>query len=148
MNDALWMALPFVVSLGSGILAYIVTQARYQTAMARERETMAGASFKLICEQKALEEKVRTAEAEARRRALDEFLGDVRVEERRYLREIDSPSERRRCLVLQERVCFRNIPLSQWIERDLDVQAEISAPEPVVAVLTSPAAPRLRRLLR
>ncbi len=73
----------------------------------------------LACQQKTMEERVRAAESEARRKALDEFLADVHVEERRYFREIESVGESRKCLVLQERVCFRNIPLSPWTEHEL-----------------------------
>jgi hypothetical protein len=46
--------------------------------------------------------------------------------------------------VLQERVCFRNIPLSQWIERELPFQKEVALREAPKA----PPAPTHRRLLR
>jgi hypothetical protein len=105
------------------VLSYIVVQARMH----------------LACQQSTMEERVRAAESEARRKALDEFLADVHVEERRYFREIESVGERRRCLVLQERVCFRNIPLSPWTENELAVDKRLA---PVTE------APTGRRLLR
>ena len=148
MNEAFWIALPFVASLGSGILAYIVAQARYETSLARDRETLVEARTQLIYQQKALEARTRAAESEARRRALDEFLADVRVEERHYVREIESSSVRRRCLVLQERICFRNIPLSQWVEREMGLDVEHPLLEPVPATQSLAAVPQKRRLLR
>jgi hypothetical protein len=150
MEEVLWMALPFVAALGAGVLSFIVAQARMDAAQARDREALVEARTQLVQQQKTAEERVRAAEAEARRQALDEFLGDVQVEERQYLREIESAGERRKCLVLQERIRFRNIPLSQWIERELPVRKELApeydAPQHTpIAVLPHPQA---RRLLR
>jgi hypothetical protein len=123
MQEVMWIVLPFVAALGAGLLSFIVMQARMHVA----------------CQQSSVEERVRAAESEARRKALDEFLADVHVEERRYFREIESVGEIRRCLVLQERVCFRNIPLSPWTEHELAVNKELA---PVREVPTG------RRLLR
>ncbi len=145
MPDVMWIALPFVAALGSGVLSFIVAQARMETQLSRHRETLAGAQERLVQQQKGIEDRVRAAEADARRKAFDEFLADVRIEERHYLREIDTPSEHRKCLVLQERVCFRNIPLSQWIERELPYQK--AADPPAAPAPIAPPAGR-RRLLR
>ena len=150
MQEVLWMALPFVVALGSGVLSFIVVQARMETALAREREELIVARSRLLHQRKAMQEKIRTAESEARRKALDEFLADVKVEERQYYRETESAQERQRYLVLQERICFRNIPLSQWIERELPVSKEL-APELEAASEHGPVAvfpsPKNRKLL-
>jgi hypothetical protein len=143
MPDALWAALPFVVALGSGALSFIMAQAWMKLEVAREREDLAEARAELAQNLKSAGERVRTAEAEARRKALDEFLADVHVEERQYVREIESPFERRRRLVIEERICFRSIPLSPWSERELAVDAMAAVqPIPVAAPL------RGRRLLR
>ena len=130
MPELLWITLPFVAALGSGVLSFIVMQARMEAVTSRDREELVEVRTRLAQQQKSLDEKVHAAEADARRKALDDFLADVRVEERHYMREIGSPTERTKCLVLQERVCFRNIPLSQWIERELPVE---SAPLPEIA---------------
>ena len=129
MQEILWIALPFTAALGSGLLSYIVMRARMETAGSQEREELVEVRTRLAQQQKTMEEKIRAAEAEARRKALDEFLADVRVEERHYMREIDSPTEHTKCLILQERVCFRNIPLSQWMERELPVERRTLAIE-------------------
>jgi hypothetical protein len=96
-----------------------------------------------------MEERVRSCEESARRRALDEFMGDIRVEERQFLQEGKSLSGRK-SLVVQERVCFRNIPLTGWIEHEFPAGAAVShsapppgRPEPVLAEVE----PIPRRLL-
>jgi len=144
MPDVMLVALPFVAALGSGVLSFVVLQARMEAALSREREELIGAEERLAQQQRSVEDRVRAAEAEARRKAFDEFLADVRVEERHYIREIETPTERKKCLVLQERVCFRNIPLSQWIERELPFQKEVSLP----VALKAPQEPNRLRLLR
>ena len=148
MSDALWLALPLVAALGSGLLSFIVAQARMEATASRDRERLVEIRAQLLQQQKTMEEKLRLAESEARRKALDEFLADVRVEERHYVRQIDSPTENRKCLVLQERVCFRSIPLSQWTERELPFEQEVTVmalPEPAPGPV---AVPTRRRLLR
>ena len=54
--------------------------------------------------------------------ALDEFMQDFRVEERSYVRESKSLSARKKSMVMQERLFFRNIPLSNWIEHEMVVE--------------------------
>lgn len=145
MQEVMWIALPFVAALGAGLISFIVLQGRMESAVAREREALIEARMRLACQQKSLDERVRAAESEARRKALDEFLADVQVEERQYLREIESVGERRKCLVSQERVCFRNIPLSPWTEHELPVKAAPVSEHGPVAVFPHPTG---RRLLR
>jgi len=142
MPEALWIALPFIVALGSGALVFMLTQAQMRVELTEARA-------QLVQQIKSTGERVRTAEAEARRKALDEFLADVRVEERQYVREIESPFERRRRLVIEERICFRSIPLSPWTERELDADpTETIAAVRVAEVRPISAPVRSRRLLR
>jgi hypothetical protein len=54
-----------------------------------------------------------------RRKAMDEFLADIRVEERHYVREHKVLFLNRKCMVRQERIFFRNIPLSNWVEHEM-----------------------------
>jgi hypothetical protein len=150
MPEVFWIVLPFVAALGSGALSFIVVQARMEALASKEREELVETRALLAQQEKALAERVRAVEADTRRKAFDEFLADVRIEERHYLRDIDTPSERRKCLVLQERVCFRNIPLSQWIERELPFVKEpvTAAPRELPAPAEMPPAPNRRRLIR
>jgi hypothetical protein len=51
-------------------------------------------------------------------------LKDFRVEERSYMREMKSLTSAKRCMVMQERLFFRNIPLSNWVEHEMTVEEE------------------------
>jgi hypothetical protein len=66
-----------------------------------------------------MEDAIRGAEEAAKRKALDDFLSEMRVEERHYVREHKLLFMNRKSLVMQERIFFRNIPLSNWIEHEL-----------------------------
>ena len=46
-------------------------------------------------------------------------MDDLRVEQRHYTRENRMLTHSRKSLVLQERMYFRNIPLSDWIEHEI-----------------------------
>ena len=113
----LWIALPFVIAAGSGLLAAIVMQARMEVALAQQRDGLAEARTLLATAHRTTEERVKAAEEAARRKALDEFMSDIRIEERHYVRESKSLFLNQRSLVLQERVFFRNIPLTDWVDR-------------------------------
>ncbi len=115
----LWIVLPMFVAAGSALLAAVVMQARMEVEVARERAMTAEARAKAEADGKRVEEQVRAAEEAARRKAFDEVLADIRVEERRFLRESNTGSASRKFLVVQERLFFRQIPLSDWIEREL-----------------------------
>jgi len=67
----------------------------------------------------SLENALRAAEETARRQSLDTFLSELTVERRHYTRENRLLMHNRKSLVLQERMYFRNIPLSDWIEHEV-----------------------------
>jgi len=67
-------------------------------------------------------ERVKAAEQEARRKSLDDFMQDDRVEERHYVRENKSLLMHKKSVVLQERLYFRNIPLSNWVEHEMTIE--------------------------
>jgi len=63
---------------------------------------------------------------------------DIRIEERSYVRENKSLNSSKRSMVMQERLFFRNIPLSNWIEHEMVVEEgnnldQLPAPESVFA---------------
>ncbi len=122
MDAALWMLLPMFTAAGSGLLAFFIMQARQDVAVSKEREALVEARALLGCQQKQTEDRVKAAEEEVRRKALDDFLADIRVEERHYSRESKSLFLNRKSMVLQERLFFRNIPLSNWVEHELVVE--------------------------
>ena len=147
-----FVVMPLLIAGGAALVTAVVMQARTEAALARQREALAEAKALLATQHRAMEERVRATEENARRRALDEFMADIRIEERQYLREVKSMLAERQRLVIQERLCFRNIPLTGWVDRTLPagVVAAIPAPaaerhsEPVVAAIEV----RPHRLLR
>lgn len=120
----LWILLPVFIAAGSALLAYFVMQSRMEVAIAKEREVLAEARAETRLQKNTMEERVKATEQEARRKALDEFMQDFRVEERHYFRENKSDAARQKSMVLQERLYFRNIPLSSWVEHEMVVEEE------------------------
>jgi hypothetical protein len=122
MDAMLWMFLPLFTAAGSALLAFYIMQARMEVLVSKEREALIEAQATARNAERQLEDKVRVAEEETRRRSFDDFLSDIRVEERHYMRENKSLFLNRKSMVLQERLYFRNIPLSNWIEHELVVE--------------------------
>jgi hypothetical protein len=123
METLLWILLPGFVALTSGLLAWFVMQSRMEVKLAEQRERLAQDRGTLEAEKVAvkasLETAVRAAQETARRESLDTFLEELKVERRHYTRENRLLMHNRRSLVLQERMYFRNIPLSDWIEHEI-----------------------------
>jgi hypothetical protein len=142
MEAFLWMFLPVFVAGGSALLSYYITQARMEVALAKERETLAEARALLSSHKTTLEERVKATEEACKRQAMDEFMRDIRVEERSYVKESKSLNAARKTMVMQERVFFRNIPLSNWIEREMVVEENSDLSQLAAApVFTAPALP-------
>ena len=125
MEGMLWILLPGFAAIASGLLAWFVMQSRMDVALAEQRARMAEERGELDSEKAAVEASmqhaVRAAEETAKRQALDNFLGELRVDQRHYTRENRMLMNNRRSLVLQERMYFRNIPLSDWIEHEIQL---------------------------
>jgi len=107
-------------------------QSRMEVALAQERERLAETRGALDAEKTALgaslDISLKAAEAVAKQEAMDRFMDDLRVEQRHYTRENRMLTRNRKSLVLQERIYFRNIPLSDWIEHEitLDEGADVN----------------------
>jgi len=126
MEALLWILLPGLAAVASGVLAWFVMQSRMDVKLAEQRERLAQERGSLEAERAAFESSVssavRAAEECARRQALDNFLNDLTVEQRHYTRENRMLMQSRKSLVLQERMYFLNIPLSDWIEHEITVE--------------------------
>ena len=97
-------------------------QARMEVALAKERESLAEARAMISSHKITLDERVKATEEACKRQALDDFMHDIRVEERSYIREVKSLYALKKMMVMQERIFFRNIPLSNWIEREMLIE--------------------------
>ena len=122
MDAFLWMFLPVFVAGGSALLSFYIMQARMEVALAKERESLAEARATITSQKVTMEERIKATEEATKRLAMDEFMHDFRVEERSYARESKSLSASRKTMVMQERLFFRNIPLSNWIEREMVIE--------------------------
>ena len=122
-SDAvIWVLLPVFISVGSMLLCYFIMSARLEVAVSKEREALAETKATLKAHEATTVEKVKAAEEEARRKSLDDFMQEFRVEERHYIRENKSLLLRKKSVVLQERLYFRNIPLSNWVEHEMTIE--------------------------
>ena len=126
METLFWILVPGFAALASGVLAWFVMQSRMEVALAGLREELAESRGALRAEKAAVAESLETAmhaaEERARRQAFDKFLAELRVEQRHYTRENRMLVPSRASLVLQERMFFRNIPLSDWIEHEIPLE--------------------------
>jgi hypothetical protein len=116
---ALWSAL---CAVGTGLLVFFVMQSHMDVVLSKQREELAAARATLVAQRESLENSLKTAEESTRRKAMDEFLADIRIEERHYTREHKVLFMSRKMLVRQERIFFRNIPLSNWVEHEMALE--------------------------
>jgi hypothetical protein len=122
MDALLWMFLPVFVAVGSALLAFYIMQAKMEVAVAKERESLAEARAVINTHKVTIEERLKATEEHTRRKAFDEFMQDFHVEERSYVRESKSVFNNKKSMVLQERLFFRNIPLSNWVEHEMLIE--------------------------
>ena len=129
MEAVLWIILPGCVALASGLLAWFVMQSRMDVALADQRTELAEARGAVDAEKAAMHASMQATlmatEESVKRQALDSFLSELRVEQRHYTRENRMLLQNRRSLVLQERMYFRNIPLSDWIEHEVQLDENV-----------------------
>jgi len=123
MEGVLMILLPGFVAIATALLVWFIMQSRMEVVLAEERTKMAEERAVLetekVAAKAAIEPTIRAAEESAKRAAFDNFLGEIHVEQRHYTRENRLLAQNRRSLVLQERMYFRNIPLSDWIEHEI-----------------------------
>lgn len=129
LDALLWLFLPLFVAGGSALLAVSIMQARMEVAVSKEREALAKAKAEVTSHEVTLEARLKSTEESTRRKALEEFIQDIRVEERSYLRESKSMFATRKLMVVQERLFFRNIPLSNWVEHEMLLEEGVDPKE-------------------
>jgi len=154
-----WVAWSGISAVGTGLLVYFVMQSRMEVLLShqreelsKQREELAGVRATLAAQNENLQNSIKQAEEAMRRVAMDEFLADIRVEERHYVREHKVLFLHRRMLVRQERIFFRNIPLSNWVEQEMPLEEGADADKLAETMSVFANAmldePEVRKLLR
>jgi hypothetical protein len=155
MSPVWWVLLSGFCAAGSGFLVYFIMQSRMEVLLSRQREELAAVRATLEARRESLEESLKNAEESTRRKALDDFMAEIRVEERSYVREHKAFFLTRKSLIRQERIFFRNLPLSSWVEQEMPFEegADIEKLAQTMAVfnaaaLAEPERDPIRRLIR
>ena len=128
MTLLLWIIVPLLTAAGSALLVCYMMRCRIDEAVARERGALAELQSALVVQRETLESAIFDAKAEAKRAAFDDFLNDFRVEQRHYVRKSRLFFMSKQTLVLRERILFRNLPLSNWIEQTVTLDETVGAP--------------------
>ena len=120
----IWVAVILIVigAIASGIFTHLFTRLRTAKESAGQSRALAEAVAALENERSKYEHAAKGIEENARRKALDEFLADIHVEERHYVREHRVLFAHKKVLILQERIFFRNIPISSWVDHEVPVE--------------------------
>jgi len=154
MNFGLSIGLMILLPIACSIVTYLVTTLKTERRSAERMQVLAQAEAALANERTRFEEAAKGIEESARRKALDEFLADLHVEERHYVREHRVLFARRKSLVLRERIFFRNVPISNWVENEIPIEegADLDSVAKTFSVFTGlgeaiPAAREPRPLL-
>jgi len=122
MNGWIFFGALAVAIIASSVVTYLMTRLRMERAAAERGQALAEAVAALENEKAKFDQAARGIEENARRKALDEFLADIHVEERHYVREHRVLFAHKKSLVLEERIFFRNIPISNWVEHEVPVE--------------------------
>jgi hypothetical protein len=125
MPILLWIFVPGFTAAGAALLICFMMRCRIDEAIAQERGALAELQSALIVQRQTLESAISDAKAEARRLAFDEFLNDFRVEQRQYVRQSRLFFMSRQTLVVRERILFRNLPLSNWVEHSVTLEESV-----------------------
>lgn len=130
VNTLLLFAIPALAAGGAAAITAVIMQAHSECVVARHRVRIAELQVMLDARDKIAADRIRAVEEAARRRALDEVIGGIRVEERQF-RQGNS-------VLLQERVFFRTVPLTGWIEHELIGPAAVPAPAAALRAIEPP----------
>jgi hypothetical protein len=118
-----------VLLMGLGTLAWYLGRIQTEVRWARRREAEAGRTARLRIEKQIAEGQSMVADQAARRQALDEFLSELHAEEHAYLRQRSTGAGQKRSVVVEERLYFRNLPISNWTEQELTFYTSTAPPD-------------------
>ena len=123
MTTVFWVLLPICIALGSALLAVYIMQQRLELQMARERQSLSEARALIEAQKEHLDELNKLRDESARRKSFDDFRGHLKIEQRHEIQESDLPFQSQNVLILQERISFGEIPISNWVQHELPVES-------------------------
>ena len=117
MSTALWIAFQVLIAVSSALLAVFLWERRFAAELPAECEALRESRLVLEAQQGSYE----AGRQFIRKRPQQAFLclGEVAVRQRHSFR--DGPGGLR-YLVLHERITFRNIALSHWLEQEVSLE--------------------------
>jgi hypothetical protein len=127
MAILLWIFVPGFAAAGAVLLIVFMMRCRIDEAIAHERGALAELQSALVVQRDTLESAIHDAKAEAKRAAFDEFLNDFRVEQREHVRKSRLFFMSKQTLIVRERILFRNLPLSNWVEHSVTLEETVGA---------------------
>jgi hypothetical protein len=130
MAILLWIFVPGFTASGAALLICFMMRCRMDEAIAHERGALAELQSALVVQRETLESAISDAKAAAKRAAFDEFLNDFRVEQRQYVRKSRLFFMNKQTLIVRERILFRNLPLSNWVEHSVTLEESVGATYP------------------
>src|SRR5215467_13638863 len=138
MNPWVSLGVILLAAIVASVVTYLITRLRTERGSVERARALAEAIAALENEKANFAQAARGIEENAKRKALDEFLADLHVEERHYVREHRVLFAHRKSLVLQERIFFRNVPISNWVEHEVPVEegADLDAVAKTLRVFT------------
>src|SRR5580698_154571 len=125
MAILLWIFVPGFTASGAALLICFMMRCRMDEAIAHELGALAELQSALVVQRETLESAISDAKAAAKRAAFDEFLNDFRVEQRQYVRKSRLFFMNKQTLVVRERILFRNLPLSSWVEHSVTLEESV-----------------------
>ncbi len=134
MDVLSWLSVAVLALAVVAVPALLGIRAQMTAALEKERRARDEALAALEREKHEADARIRVARESGRREALDEFVRQLRVEQRSHVREANSMFSARRILVCEERLCFGDQPLSTWIEQQVTVEegmGDVPRPESV-----------------
>lgn len=117
-----WVVIPFLIAIGSALIAVFIVQHRMELQLAKERQALSEARASIEAQKKTLEEVDALRREKASHQAVDDFLSEIRTEQRHFVRDQKLLFGDRKCLVVQERLFFRNLPLCNWVQHEVAVE--------------------------
>jgi hypothetical protein len=125
-----WGIVPALVAIGAAYVVWLLMQARIHVLMARCETVVA---------------KVESDCAASRRPGLEELLGELRIERRRFLRRVPGAKGNEATLITQERLFLRNLPLTSWMQEEvpLGTGEELPSESTAMALLEASTPPSL-----